>query len=224
MFNQVNARRLDRHLNIFYNIHKNIWFLAILLFEIGCQILIIFVGGATFSVRRIGGRDWGISIVAGLVTWPLGMVTRLIPTKPIEDLMIRLKLMKDSNQLPTKMAKTSTESLAAEWNEPAIGQIAKQIGTFSRIRGGRLRASNLVLKSDAKFMRENDVHPQQIMAMVPALVGTSVGGMWKMSKQGANSYDEAQEKVPASVLFQQGKIVFHPDTPSDHPFLMRLQS
>ena len=224
LFNQVNARRLDRHLNIFYNIHKNIWFLAILLFEIGCQILIIFVGGATFNVRRISGRDWGISIVAGLVSWPLGIVTRLIPTKPIEDLMIRLKLMKDSKELPTKMAKTSTESLAAEWNEPAIGEIAKQIGTFSRIRGGRLRASNLVLKSDAKFMRENDVHPQQIMAMVPALVGTSVGGMWKMSKQGATSYDEAQEKVPASVLFQQGKIVFHPDTPSDHPFLLRLQS
>ncbi|MDF9558972.1 cation transporting ATPase C-terminal domain-containing protein, partial [Bacillus tropicus] len=153
-------------------IHKNIWFLAILLFEIGCQILIIFVGGATFNVRRISGRDWGISIVAGLVSWPLGIVTRLIPTKPIEDLMIRLKLMKDSKELPTKMAKTSTESLAAEWNEPAIGEIAKQIGTFSRIRGGRLRASNLVLKSDAKFMRENDVHPQQIMAMVPALVGT----------------------------------------------------
>ncbi|WFD18409.1 P-type Ca(2+) transporter [Malassezia caprae] len=66
LFNQVNTRRLDRHLNIFYNIHKNIWFILILIIEVCCQVLIIYIGGAAFSVKRIGGRDWGISIISGL--------------------------------------------------------------------------------------------------------------------------------------------------------------
>lgn len=220
LFNQFNARRLDRHLNIFHNMHKNIWFLLIALIEIGAQVLIIFKGGAAFSVKDIGGRDWGISIIAGFVSWPLGVATRLLPTKPVEEFMIRCKLMKDPNQLPTR---STSESLETEWNEPAIGQIAKQIGAFSRIRGGRLRASNLVLKSDAKLMRENDVHPQQIMAMVPALVSTSVGGTWKMSRTEVDVMDQTQQKVPARILYEQGKIVFHPDTPPDHPFLLYLK-
>lgn len=223
LFNQVNSRRLDRHWNIFHNFHKNLWFMCIMLIEIGCQVLIIYVGGAAFSVKRMNGRDWGISIVAGFVSWPLGLITRWLPTKPLEDLLIKLKLMHDPNELPYNSSRSSEESLM-EWNEPAIGQIAKQIGSFSRIRGGRLRASNLVLKSNAKLMRENDVHPQEIMAMVPALIGTSVGGMWKLSKQGSyGNMDQSQAQVSIKTLYRQGKIVFHPNTPSDHPYLLSLK-
>lgn len=223
LFNQVNTRRLDRHLNIFHNIHKNIWFILIMLVEIGCQILIIYVGGATFSVKRIGGRDWGISIVAGLVSWPLGALARLVPTEPVERLLIKLRLAPDPNALPLfSPSRTEASDSLSNWNEPAIGQIAKQIGAFSRIRGGRLRASNLVLKSNAKLMREQDIHPREIMAMVPAFIGTSVGGMWKMEIQ-EKSHQQQQIKRPASVLFKEGKIRFHPDTPSNHPYLLSLK-
>lgn len=225
LFNEVNARRLDRKLNIFYNMHKNIWFILILLIEVGCQVLIIYVGGAAFSVKRIGGRDWGISIVCGLITWPLGVLTRLFPTEPVEKLLIKLRLAPDPNALPLfSPSREGTSDSLSNWNEPAIGQIAKQIGAFSRIRGGRLRASNLVLKSNAKLMRENDIHPREIMAMVPAFIGTSVGGMWKMAT-GERSEQQQQQQIkrPASILFKEGKIHFHPDTPADHPYLLSLQ-
>lgn len=225
LFNQVNARRLDRHINIFHGFFKNIWFILIMIIEIGCQVLIIYVGGAAFSVKRLNGRDWGISIVAGFISWPLGMLTRMLPTKPFERLLVKLRLVPDPNALPV-VAPEKTESVEpfADWNEPAIGQIAKQIGSFSRIRGGRLRASNLVLKGNARLMREENVHPHEIMAIVPAIVGTSFVGMWKNT-----GGDESQQgtgqvvKVPASTLFQQGKIRFHPSTPADHPYLKMLQ-
>lgn len=223
LFNQVNTRRLDRHLNIFHNIHKNIWFILIMLIEIGCQTLIIYVGGAAFSVKRIGGRDWGISIITGLISWPLGALARLFPTEPVERLLIKLRLAPDPNALPLfSPSRTEASDSLSNWNEPAIGQIAKQIGAFSRIRGGRLRASSLVLKSNAKLMRENDIHPREIMAMVPAFIGTSVGGMWKMETR-ETSQQQQQIKRPAAVLFKEGKIHFHPDTPPDHPYLLSLK-
>lgn len=223
LFNQVNARRLDRKLNIFHGMHKNIWFILIILIEIGCQVLIIYVGGAAFSVKRIGGRDWGISIVAGFISWPLGALARLFPTEPLEKLLIKLKLAPDPNNLPLfSPTRSGASDSLSNWNEPAIGQIAKQIGAFSRIRGGRLRASNLVLKSNAKLMREHDIHPREIMAMVPAFIGTSVGGMWKMETR-EKFHQPQQIKRPASVLFKEGKIRFHPDTPADHPYLLSLK-
>ncbi|KAL4401455.1 plasma membrane calcium transporter [Malassezia pachydermatis] len=224
LFNQVNARRLDRHLNIFDGIHRNIWFLLILLVEVGCQVLIIFKGDSVFSVKPLNGRDWGISLVAGFVSWPLGALTRMCPTAPLERLLIKLKLMKDPNALPVAVPNEDSDTVSlSNWNEPAIGQIAKQIGAFSNIRGGRLRASNLVLKNNAKLMRENNIHPHAIMAMVPAIIGTSVGGMWKMGQDENSNSVKPQVKVPASTLFRQGKIQFHPDTPTDHPYLLTLQ-
>jgi Ca2+-transporting ATPase len=46
IFNQLNARVLDRSLNIFRGFYKNYWFLSIFAIMTGGQILIVFVGGA----------------------------------------------------------------------------------------------------------------------------------------------------------------------------------
>nr|XP_036585249.1 calcium-translocating P-type ATPase [Colletotrichum truncatum]KAF6795146.1 calcium-translocating P-type ATPase [Colletotrichum truncatum] len=56
IFNELNNRRLDNKLNIFENITKNYFFIAINLIMIGGQVLIIFVGGAAFDIERLGGR------------------------------------------------------------------------------------------------------------------------------------------------------------------------
>ncbi len=41
--------------------------------------MIIFVGGAAFSVTRLDGVEWGVSIVTGFLVIPWGMILRLIP-------------------------------------------------------------------------------------------------------------------------------------------------
>jgi Ca2+-transporting ATPase len=83
IFNALNNRRLDNHFNVFEGVTHNWFFVAILLSMIAGQTLIIFVGGITFSVTRLNGTQWGISIVLGFLSLPVGVVVRLIPDELI---------------------------------------------------------------------------------------------------------------------------------------------
>jgi Ca2+-transporting ATPase len=82
--NQINCRRIDNKLNVFSGIHRNWLFIAITLITIGGQILIINVGGMAFSVTRLNGVQWAVSIILGLLSLPFGVVVRLIPIKPMK--------------------------------------------------------------------------------------------------------------------------------------------
>ncbi len=53
---------------------------------VGAQILIVFVGGAAFSVVPLNGAQWGISLVIGILTLPIGAAIRLLPDWPFEQL------------------------------------------------------------------------------------------------------------------------------------------
>ncbi|KDN51974.1 calcium-translocating P-type ATPase [Tilletiaria anomala UBC 951] len=233
LFSQVNSRRLDRRLNIFEGIHRNPWFIGIMLIEIGAQILIVFVGGAAFRVTRLSGRDWAISIIAGMLTIPIGVLVRLIPTEPIEQAAKRYRLIADPDALPSSAKGPAGSALeddyvaqAKDYEEATgLGQVAERLSAFSRIRGGRVRATDFVLKTRAKRMREADVHPHSLMALVPALIGASIGSGWKPTNP-----REASMKDPAAgdptldsvELFRGERLVFHPDTKDDE-FLERLK-
>ncbi|MCO5607336.1 hypothetical protein L7F22_061531 [Adiantum nelumboides] len=128
LFNQVNCRRLDRKYNFLEGIHKNIWFMLILAIEAGAQVLIMYVGGAAFSVTRLSGRDWGIAIVAGFISWPLGALIRTIPTKPIDDVLIKLGLMPDPNALPKYNAEGEEEdSKENDWRKKKKPRISTNL-------------------------------------------------------------------------------------------------
>lgn len=79
--NQVNCRRIDDKLNVFSDIWRNWLFVAIILLTITAQILIINFGGAAFSVTSLNGAQWGVSLVLGLLSLPLGALIRLIPNR-----------------------------------------------------------------------------------------------------------------------------------------------
>lgn len=79
VFNMLNNRRLDNKFNIFTGMHRNYFLLGILAIMIGCQVMIMYVGGRAFSINRIGGKDWGISIVLGALSLPWAIVVRLFP-------------------------------------------------------------------------------------------------------------------------------------------------
>ncbi|EPQ30117.1 uncharacterized protein PFL1_02234 [Pseudozyma flocculosa PF-1] len=236
LFNQVNSRSLGRGLNIFDQIWKNPWFIGIMLIEIGLQVLIMFVGGVAFQVTDLKGRDWAISIVVGAVSWPLAVLIRLIPTAPIERVLIRMRLMPDPNALPvvTDESEDSKKANVTEWDEPAIGQIHQQLQTYSTIRGGRMRASDRIFKSKSRRLRDANIQTKSLMAMIPSLIGASVGGGWRPAQNGDN-VDGANKKnggsssgggdpsVSTQDLYAEGKIQFHPETKQD-PLLERLRS
>jgi Ca2+-transporting ATPase len=83
IFNEFNNRRLDNKLNIFEGMHRNFWFIGINCIMVGGQVLIIYVGGAAFSVREITAMQWGVCIALAIGSLPWAVVLRLIPDKPV---------------------------------------------------------------------------------------------------------------------------------------------
>lgn len=79
IFNELNNRRLDNHLNIFEGITKNYWFIGINCIIIGGQILIIFVGGVAIGVTPLNGIQWAVCLICAVVTLPVGVLLRFLP-------------------------------------------------------------------------------------------------------------------------------------------------
>jgi hypothetical protein len=71
-------RRIDNKFNILEGIWRNYLFITITTIIIGGQVLIIYVGGKTFSVTRLTGGQWALSVVLGVLCIPFGFVMRLI--------------------------------------------------------------------------------------------------------------------------------------------------
>lgn len=94
---------------------------------------------------KIGGREWAVSIVIGLMAMVVGALMRLIPNRFFEFTFVKLHLMRDPNQLPT-----------VNWN-PALDKVRENLTTFQNIRGGRLRGSSFVMKSRSAQLEQNNI-------------------------------------------------------------------
>ncbi|KAF4538867.1 Calcium-translocating P-type ATPAse [Lasiodiplodia theobromae] len=79
IFNMYNNRRLDNRFNIFAGVHRNYFFILINCIMIGCQIAIAFIGGKAFSIVRINGAQWAISIVVAALCLPWAVLVRIFP-------------------------------------------------------------------------------------------------------------------------------------------------
>ncbi|KAF9583251.1 hypothetical protein BGW38_009920 [Lunasporangiospora selenospora] len=79
IFNEINCRRLDSHLNIFSGILRNRYFVVIFVIMVVFQIIIIEFGGAAFQTERLDGIQWLICVLLGLLSLPVGVIVRLIP-------------------------------------------------------------------------------------------------------------------------------------------------
>lgn len=79
IFNEFNNRRLDNKFNIFQGIQRNLFFIVINCFMVGCQVAIAFVGGTAFSIVPINGIQWAICIVLAALCLPWAVVIRCFP-------------------------------------------------------------------------------------------------------------------------------------------------
>ncbi|KAJ3524313.1 hypothetical protein NMY22_g11051 [Coprinellus aureogranulatus] len=141
-FNSVNCRRLDNKLNVFEGITKNRYFVVTTLIEIGIRVLIVFVGNAAFTVRRIAGRKWGISLALGFVSIPWGAIIRCMPNGP------SFKLFDFLGSFGKPESVLTTESPAHEGWGGAIALVQDDLGTFASIHGARMRSSSSVNKQE----------------------------------------------------------------------------
>jgi Ca2+-transporting ATPase len=145
IFNQWNSRRLDNGFNIFEGMLRNRWFLAIQLIIMGGQVLIVFIGGHAFSVTRINGAQWGVCLILGVISLPIGVIIRLIPDELIEKLIPSFLHRKRAPELLV------SDEDRFEWN-PALTEIRDQLTFLKRVRGGRLR-----------HLKHKLQHPQELL-------------------------------------------------------------
>jgi Ca2+-transporting ATPase len=112
IFNQFNNRRLDNKFNVLAGVHHNYFFIAVSAIMIGCQIMIMFVGGRAFSIERINGKDWGISIVLSALCLPWAVLIRVFPDLWFE-----------------KIVKVTTWPLMIVWRPTSrvLGRMAKKM-------------------------------------------------------------------------------------------------
>ncbi|KAK7690441.1 hypothetical protein QCA50_005539 [Cerrena zonata] len=214
IFNSINSRRLDNHLNIFQGITRNYYFMGITLLEIGVQVLIVFVGGAAFQVTNMAGREWGISIALGFVSIPLGALIRLIPNGPLERLFMKVRLLPNPEVLPTSRPD-------AEWNT-AIEMVKDNLTTFAHVRGGRMRASSYVVKSrTAVPPPANQAAIPSLMTMVPSLIASSIGAGWAPQSPNGLSDPAHFDPSKSSAALWEGKVQIHPDTKPDDPIFKK---
>ena len=144
---------MDNGLNILDGLLRNRWFIGIQAIIVGGQILIIFIGGEAFSVKRLNGPQWGVSLVLGVISIPIGMIIRLIPDEFITKLIPTFWRPKKGPEL--WISDEADGDKRFQWN-PALEEIRDQLTFIKRLRGGRL--GNLKHKIQ---------HPEELLPSFP---------------------------------------------------------
>lgn len=79
IFNEWNARSLTDAWNVYTRLNGSGPFLTIILIEAGLQAVLVELGGPFLQTTGLTATHWGISILLGALSAPLGVVMRAIP-------------------------------------------------------------------------------------------------------------------------------------------------
>jgi Ca2+-transporting ATPase len=92
IFNEFNARKPDEF-NIFKGVTKNFLFMGIVAFTVVLQVIIVEFLGKFTTTTRLNWKQWLISVVIGVIGWPLAVVGKLIPVPetPINNVFSRIR-------------------------------------------------------------------------------------------------------------------------------------
>lgn len=131
----ISNRRLDNKFNIFEGLTKNLFFVGISAIMCGGQVLIIFKGGAAFQIAEDGqtAAMWGIAIVLGFLSIPVGMLLRCVPDWILPALVPGF-LKRRASRVP---GLTISDEEADMYPEP-LADLRDELKFLRRMKGGRL--------------------------------------------------------------------------------------
>ncbi|KAL4590044.1 hypothetical protein LXL04_002962 [Taraxacum kok-saghyz] len=91
IFNEFNARKPDE-MNVFKGVTKNRLFMGIIGFTVVLQVIIIMFLGKFTTTVRLSWQFWLVSIVIGIISWPLAVIGKLIPVseRPFSEYFSRI--------------------------------------------------------------------------------------------------------------------------------------
>jgi Ca2+-transporting ATPase len=164
IFNQYNCRCLDNRFNIFEGMWRNSFFLGIQIAIVGGQLLIVFFGGAAFSVTPLNAVEWAYSVGLGAVSLPVAILVRLIPDGFLSHLLPDFL-----NRKTTPRLVVSDEERQFQWN-PALEEIREELALLKLLRGGRLNILKYKLHHPREFLprsRSGSRSPNRSMPQTP---------------------------------------------------------
>jgi len=83
VFNEINSRKVNREHNVFGGLHTNWIFIAVLVFTVAVQILLVQFGGKVFKTEPLSLELWGYSVAIGAASLVVGAVLRFLPAPDI---------------------------------------------------------------------------------------------------------------------------------------------
>jgi Ca2+-transporting ATPase len=188
---------LDNKFNIFEGLTRNWFFIAISTLMMGGQILIIFVGGAAFSIadKDQSGGMWGIALVLGFISIPIGVLIRLIPDSFVIKLVPEF-LRRRAKQVP---GLTISDEEMDMYPEPLV-DVRDELNFLRRMKGGRLNNLKFAMQHPKEMItrsrspshsRSNSVLTTDTPGRedsFPSRVATPVSRQLQLCPRSANSH------------------------------------
>jgi Ca2+-transporting ATPase len=166
IFNALNNRRLDNRFNVFEGIFNNWFFIIIFFIMIGGQLIIIFVGGyPAFQAQPQDGRNWGIALVLGAISLPIGVVVRLVP----DELAAKLvpQFIKNFASRKKEKFQLNDEENPFEFNQ-ALYDIREELAWIRKYKGGRLNSLKFSLQHPKEaFMQSRSPSRSRTSSSLP---------------------------------------------------------
>ncbi|ROT36385.1 calcium-transporting ATPase [Sodiomyces alkalinus F11] len=220
IFKLFNSRRIDNKLNIFEGLSRNRLFMLMLAIMIAGQVLIIFVGGAAFVVVRLNGPQWGISLVLGSLSIPVGVLIRLFPDSIIRS--CTQFVVRHTPRIPVpkflKRKKSAEQVEAQNGVGTAFMTLRNDLAFLKRVRGGRIHLISEAIARPVETVRRarsssraggsgsederssmSPIRSAMGSAMgMPGLLAASIGGLSPMERQNSATSVESrgQEQQP----------------------------
>ena len=81
IFNEINSRMLFDEFNVFRGIFNNSIFIWVILVSIGCQVLLVQVGGEALKTSPLNAAQFLITVALASIGLIVGLLSKLIPVK-----------------------------------------------------------------------------------------------------------------------------------------------
>lgn len=143
---------MDNKFNIFEGLTKNWFFIGISAIMCGGQVLIIFVGGAAFQIADDGQSPtmWGIALVLGFLSIPVGVIIRLIPDW-IMLAMVPEFLKRRASKVP---GLTISDEDMEMYPEP-LADVRDELNFIRRMKGGRLNNLKFAIQHPVEVIQRS---------------------------------------------------------------------
>jgi Ca2+-transporting ATPase len=165
--------------------------MGILLVMMGGQTLIVFIGGSAFVVERLTGPQWGISIVVGLLSLPMGFLIRCFP-----DAWLRIAINKciPAALLRRRVRVEDTEGGSYDISR-ALFDVRDDLAFLKRVRGGRINQLKYKMKHPKEIIQRSrsgsrlSSSPMHSALGMPGLLAGAVAGLGPVDRP-SNSRDQ----------------------------------